>query len=123
MPDMPNMDRDLAITKNNLEHLERAISSLAQTVSANNTALSAKVDAVDAKLDVMGATYLSTAEWGRWKKEEYTPHKDAIDTRFRLLSDRQTKWLGMVVGALITGSLTLAVYLIVQAVGSGLVKP
>jgi hypothetical protein len=116
MPD--NMDRDLAITKNNLEHLERAISTLAQTVADNNTTLSAKVDAVDSKLDVMGATYLTAAEWSRWKKEDYAPHKDAVEAKFRQLGERQTKWIGMVVGAIITASLTLTVYLIVQAVGS-----
>lgn len=91
--------------------MEKSIGSVTTTVNG-----------LDAKLDLMGQTYLTTAEFGRWKREDYLPHKDGVDSKFRQQGERLSKWLGMVVGGLITGSLALAVYLIVQAVGRG-VKP
>ncbi len=118
MADTEDLGRDLAVTRNDLRHLEQAIAALDSKVENRFGGMTQSISAVDAKLDLMRETYLTTAEWGRWKKEEYTPHKDAVESKFRIQGERLSKWLGIVIGAVITGSLTLTVYLIVQAVGS-----
>lgn len=122
MPDTEDLGRNLAVTRNDVHHLEQAIQALDAKVESRFGSMTQTINSLDAKLDLMGQTYLTTAEWGRWKREDYQPHKDGVDHQFQRLSERQTKWLGIIIGALITGSLTLTVYLIVQAVGSGM-KP
>ncbi len=106
------IDPELAVTRNDLRHMEHTLQTLTQAVGA-----------LDGKLDMMRETYLTTAEFGRWKKEDYQPHKDTVEIKFNQQGERLSKWLGIVIGAVITGSLTLTVYLIVQAVGHGAVKP
>ena len=112
MSDHPPIDSELAVTRNDLRHMEQSLQALMQTVGA-----------LDSKIDLMNTTmrdtYLTTTEWGRWKKEDYQPHKDSTEARFNAQGDRISKWMGMLYGILFTGSVTLAVYLIVQAVGSG----
>ena len=109
---MPENDRsidpELAVTRNDLRHVEQALQALTQTVGA-----------LDSKLDMMRETYLTTAEFGRWKKEDYQPHKDATEDKFKSQGERLSKWLGIVIGVVLTGSVTLAVYLIVNSVSAG----
>lgn len=112
MPDHPPIDSELAVTRNDLRHMEQSLQALMQTVGA-----------LDSKIDLMNTTmretYLTTTEWVRWKKEDYHPHKDATDAKFQSQGQRISTWLGMLYGTLFAGSVTLAVYLIVQAVGNG----
>ena len=108
----PILDPDLAVTRNDLRHVEQSLQALMQTVGA-----------LDSKIDLMNTTmretYLTTTEWGRWKKEDYQPHKESTETQFQRQGERISKWLGGLYGTLFAGVLTLAVYLIVAAVGHG----
>jgi len=119
MPDTEDLGRNLAVTRNDVHHLEQAIQALDAKVEKSIGSVTATVNGLDAKLDLMGQTYLTTAEFGRWKREDYLPHKDGVDSKFRQQGERLSKWLGLVLGAVFTGAITLTVYLIVQSVGSG----
>ena len=104
----PALDPELAVTRNDLRHVEQSLQSLIQTVGA-----------LDSKLDMMRETYLTTAEFGRWKKEDYQPHKDATEEKFKSQGERISTWLGIVIGVVLTGAVTLSIYLIVAAVHTG----
>jgi hypothetical protein len=112
-------DPSPADLRTEIELLKQSVATLGTGVDRIATA----VTALDAKLDAMRDTYVTTTEFGRWKKEDYQPHKEATTAQFKAQGERLNRWLGMVIGAILTASLTLTVYLIVNTAAQSGTRP
>lgn len=101
---MPEQD---ALAQRDIHYLAKGLDELKTTLTA-----------MDSKWDTewrnMRETYLTAAEFGRWKKETFAPFQDETTNTLEHYDTRINRWLWGLSGAVTSGLIMLVVYLIVS---------